>query len=193
MSERKRGIFTAGQREYLQGDVDFSQYTKRSRMREHIHAALLDGALLENLPTEDRERIFNPDKAPSVDYESPLVLEGDEEKVQNRVDLALESHELEKSVAELLAFVYLGLSNDRPEGAWSFESILKNAMLRVERQQGWILEDFEFTAEFDKSSENLERRHERFERGEATMEEATMLLQHGMIDDDDFTEYAENY
>lgn len=175
MSERKRGIFTTGQREYLQGEVDFSEYTKRSRIREHIHASLMDGTLLANLPNEDREQIFNP------------------QKVQSRVGAKLKSHELEKAIADFLAFVYVGLDEHRPEGAWPFDQILKNALLRVEQREGWVLKEFEFTADFDKSGRKLERYHERFKAGEATMQEATVLLQQGMVEDDEFTEYAENY
>jgi len=193
MSERKRGVFTTGQREYLQGEVDFSEYTKRSRIREHIHASLMDGSLLLNLPEEDRERIFNPRQSPSVDYESPLGDGEDKGQVQNRVDAKLESHELEKAIANFLAFIYVGLDKHRPEDAWPFDQILKNALLRVEREEGWVLEEFEFTANFDKSDGDLERRHERFKAGEASMNEATTLLQQGVIGDDEFKQYAEEY
>lgn len=193
MSERKRGIFTTGQREYLQGEVDFSEYTKRSRIREHIHASLWDGSLLDKLPEEDRERIFNPRKSPSIDYESPLGDGEDKKPALNRVDVIEESHEFEMAIADLLAFIYVGLDKHRPESAWSFTQILERALRRAARREGWVLEEFELTAEFDKSQDNLKRRHERFKAGEASMEEAHALLQQGVIDSEEFGEYAENH
>jgi hypothetical protein len=188
MSERNTGILTDSQREYLEAGADFKNYKKRSDLRERIHASLLDGELMFNhLPDEDRERIFDPTQAPHAIYQSAKDGRKDKGEVKNRVDVRMESHELESSIADLVAFVYEGLVKYRSPHDRPFESILQNAMHRVEKRNSWYLKDFDFKAEFDKTGHG--ERLERFRSGEATKQEAIALLQQGEISEDEFDEF----
>jgi hypothetical protein len=194
MSDRKRGMLTSSQREYLSSGAEFSNYTKRNRIRDHVHASLLDAKLLfEDLPEEDREKIFDPHQAPHVDYDSPL--DGGENRGQagNRADIEIESYRLEAAVSDLIAFMYEGLIKHRTTHSRDFSAILQNAMHKVERRNDWMLEEYEFTAEFYQSDNTLDEIHRRFKDGQATMEEATRLLQAERITAEEHQEYAHNY
>ena len=144
-------------------------------------------------PVEHPRHIFNPRKKPRADYEPPLEQGNDKYVVGNRKEVALESHRLEIGIANLIAFVYEGLSRRENADVWSFEKLLQNAMHRVERRNNWVLESYHFEADFDKSGQRLEEVHTKFKNGQATMNEATLLLQQGVISDEKFTEYAQKY
>jgi hypothetical protein len=195
MSERKRGILTSGQREFLESGAEFSNYKKRGDIRKHVHSSLLDAKLLfEALPEKDREMVFDPRQAPNVDYDPPLEPGGTSRgEAGDRADIEIESFKLESAISDLIALIYESLAKYRTPHSRDFDAILQNAIHRVERRNNWTLESYNFEVEFDKSEQKLNEIHSRFESGQATMEEATLLLQQDLISDEEFTEYAQNY
>jgi len=195
MSDRKRGVLTSGQREFLESGAEFTDYKKRSDIRKHIHSSIVDFQLLfTSLPEKDREKIFDPRQAPNVDYDSPLESGGtDRGMAGNKADIEIESFRLETAISDLIAFLYEGLAKYRTPHSRDFDAILQNAIHRVEKRNNWTLERYNFEVDFDKSDQRLDEIHSRFENRQATMNEATLLLQQGVISDEEFTEYAQDY
>lgn len=201
MTESARGLFSEGQREYLKAGAEFSNYKKRSDLRKHIHAGLVDGDLLFGaLPEKDRRMIFEPDSNPTVDNdESELMEDTKENRVNRGVGRTLETHKLEKGIEGLIAFAYEGLlkhthrrqqHTERTERySRPFASVLQAAMHRVAERNGWRLEEFEFNVAFDKSE--TEGLLKKFNDGEATEDEAITLLQRELISSEQFKEYLE--
>lgn len=202
MTQSKRGILTSSQQEYLAEGAEFEKYKKRSDIRKHIHSALLDGEVLfDNLPEEDREQVFDPRKAPQAEYIHPTDEGGkDKGEVGNSVDIAMELDELERNIAALIALVYEGLekytvrerqhTDNTERYGRPFDEIIGTAMNKVANRNGWYLEEFEFTAKFDKSGHS--DRLEALESGEAGKDEAIALLQQGEISKEQFDEYYES-
>lgn len=172
--DRERGILTPADRDYLRNPDEYSRQASHQReqaIRKRTRDALLDSTVLfENLDEDLRKDIFGVDtggKSPSERREWAHVEDG---------------------AAAFIAFLYLAL-NERfgGGGGGGFESTLKNAMSRVAEENGWILEDFDFRAEFTRApdSENL---LEKFNAGYASPGEAIYLLRNGYITSEEFAE-----
>lgn len=185
--ERETGILTDRQRKWLAGELDdeieagsSTERNMRRRILHRIFHGLLDGTLLlrsEKLEEEHRAKIFDPTQPP--DFLGPVDDKG----------LFLEVQTLEKQISKFLAFLYIGLAERDPEHVGSdFGEILKDAHEGVETQTGWRLQEFEYTAEFDRGPDTGAI-VERFEHGEVSEEEAIWLLRQELIEPEEFSEY----
>lgn len=193
---RNRGLLTDTQREALQGEPQHNQAERqiRSRVREQIRNALVIDSpiLLHDLRKQDRQQIFESLKPSYKTQEKYLMSKG--EQAEERKKRHAEAIEAEPGVAALLAFLYIGLeerSLDQRMG--SFKDILKTAMEQVARWNGWELDEFNFTVEFDRNPE-LEAMQRRFydEDKAVTTEEVTTLVRHDLITAQEFVEYIDS-
>lgn len=181
------GILTADQREALQGDPDQAddEHQRRYVKAQVRNAFARDAPVLwETLQSAERREILSPDREPD------RPAEGTDE---DRSDADPEALHLGSGAAALLAFLYLGLeeqpADQRPD---DFETVLRNAMERVASRNGWVLDDFEFAAEFDRDPDD-EKLRRRFDEGRATIEEATELLRRDVITSAEYAGYAQRH
>ncbi|WP_276272843.1 hypothetical protein [Haloarcula litorea] len=112
MTDRPRGILSPADRAYLRGEADHgseqAEYDARYRIRERVHHAMLDFALLfERLADADRRQVFAPD-----DAERDAFTEG---------------------VVNAVAFCYLGLADFDGSREALFEEGIRRA---VQREHG---------------------------------------------------------
>lgn len=190
---RSQGFLTDGQREALQGEQQRNQAERqmRSRVRKQVRNALVIDApiLLDDLRSRDREQIF---RSKNRDPKEQAEMAG-EERTEERKAEHMEAVEVEPGAAALLAFLYEGLE-DRSinQRMGDFEDVLRTAMERVAKRNGWTVDKFKFTIEFDRDPE-FETMKERFNDREATIEEATTLVQHDLIRSEEFAEYINSH
>jgi hypothetical protein len=158
--------------EHTEIDLENSdERTLRTRLRKRIRDSISEYNLLfEHLSDADREQLL---AAP---------------KTSDSTAKTEELTELSGGVACLFALLYEAIE-DAPGG--DFKHRLQNAMHRVAERNGWILEEFDLTIEFAKTPD-LDDWEGRFDEGEATIQEATILLQRDRISSDEFTEYVES-
>lgn len=188
---RSRGFLTDTQREALRGEPRRNQTERqmRSRVREQVRNALVIDApiLLNDLRPRDRKQIF---RSKDRDYKEQAEMAGDDkERTEKRKAEHREAIEVEPGVAALLAFLYEGLEErSTNQRMGDFEDVLRNAMERVAKQNGWEVDTFQFTVEFDRDP-GFEAMKEQFDDSEATMKEATTLLRHDLISTEEFAEY----
>lgn len=178
------GILTADQRENLQGESQHDE-TERRYVREQVRNAIARDALVlwENLQPDDRRWVFRSTDHGSVDRSA----DADEDRKEDR----REALPVGSGAAALLAFLYLGLEEPNTDRQTEgFEATLGNAMERVARRNGWTLDEFEFTVEFDRDRD-FEQLRRRFNEGTATIEEATELLRHDVITNAEYAGYAQ--
>jgi hypothetical protein len=184
----KTGLLTSNQRDSLEGEPEKTgeEREMRKRIRKRIYNALaLDGHILfEELRDTDREQIFRSSELSHL--EAAAFSEED------RKDKLKKSIGLEPGITGLLAFIYTGLEERAKIGDGSFKPILKTAMGRVADQNGWELEEFQFKVKFNKDPD-FDSWHEDFEAGDATLKEATKLLEQEKITQDEFTEYVNEH
>lgn len=183
------GILTADQRETLQGDPEEGE---RRYAREQVRNALARDALVlwESLRSDEIRRVFqSTDREPAERADS--TADGEQATDGDRNGEAPEALRVESGTAALVAFLYLGLEGRSDRGTDGFEAVLRNAMERVARRNGWVLDEFEFTVAFDRDPDD-EKLRRRFDEGTATIEEATELLRRDVITDAEYAGYAQN-
>lgn len=189
---RSRGFLTDTQREALQGEPRRNQTERqmRSRVREQVRNALVIDApiLFNDLRSRDRRQIF---QSKDRDHKEQAEITGDDkERTEKRKAEHKEAIEIESGVAALLAFLYEGLEErSMNQRMGDFEDVLRNAMERVAKQNGWEVDMFQFTVKFNRDP-GFEAMKEQFDDSKATMEEATTLLRHDLISTEEFAEYA---
>lgn len=190
---RNHGFLSDTQREALQGEPqrDQAERQMRSRVRKQVRNALVIDApiLFEDLRPRDREQIF---RSKDRDHKKQAEMAG-EEKTEERKAEHTEAIEVEPGVAALLAFLYEGLEDrSMNQRMGDFEDVLRTAMERVAKRNGWEVDEFKVTIEFDRDP-GFETMKERFNDREATIEEATTLVQHDLISSEEFAEYINSH
>lgn len=180
MSESQSSLLTERQRKYLRGDVDPSNESRmKKRIRERVYKGLRwdGGVLLDNLPADERRRLFrmwenqrhdNVREDVAIDTNHPIAVP------------EIHKTDFEIGLRHLLGFVYLGVEETNLK---DFETLLEQGINRAVQERGQRVKELNLEIKFG-SYATVEDLQEMLENGKIEVSDIPISRRADMIDSD---------
>jgi hypothetical protein len=167
-TDRKRGLFTESDRQFLLGNKEYehqqSSINKRRDIRNRIHHTFLDFQFLRYLSESERDKLFSE----------------------------IESRELHHSVSDLIAFIYGGTDGN----IQAIEEMVKSGLSKAEiggldgYQGGARNVGVDIELIFEHEVEEIYKRFKQTGGRDLTPAEIGVLVREGRLNPDDYEQLA---
>jgi hypothetical protein len=175
---RDRGILTPDDREFLQGEKEYSseqsERDARYRIRQRVKNAILDfNILLHHFEEKDRSQVFTSNFPSKEESKDKISID--------EVEKLVEQTRFQNAMSDSVAFFYLGTQ----DVDWQFEELIATAVEKAEEEKGYIIDDVEVNIDVSRSEPDIQELVTKLQEGEPlTADEIRTAIRSGNADID---------